>query len=91
MTLRLRMLCIVFVPIFLPACVNYRTGNDIHDPTVKQAKLGKDCEPTFWGLGFEPTIRDALKHGGITKTGAMHDTNTSVFGIGRYCHIVEGE
>ena len=77
--------------IFQTACVNYRVGNDIDNPTVMEAKTGKDCAPMLFGLGFEPSMNQALKNGGITKVRAMYDTNTSFFGIGRYCHVVVGE
>ena len=85
------MICILVASIFTTACVNYRVGTDVDNPTVAPAKTGKDCEPTVFGLGFEPTITQALQNGGITKVRALYDTNTSFLGIGRYCHVAVGE
>ena len=91
MKLRLTMICLLSVSLSLSACINYRVGNDIDDPTVMAAKTGKDCAPMLFGLGFEPTANQAMKNGGITKVRAKYDTNTSFLGIGRYCHFVVGE
>jgi hypothetical protein len=85
------MIFILSVSIFPTGCVNYRVGNDVDNPTVMAAKTGKDCEPMLFGLGFEPTVNQAPTNGRITKIRAMYDTNTSFFGIGRYCHIAVGE
>jgi hypothetical protein len=91
MKLHLIMICILTVSISLTACINYRVGNDVHNPTVMAAKSGKDCEPMLLGLGFEPSVNQAMKSGGITKVRAVYDTNTSFLGIGSYCHFVVGE
>jgi hypothetical protein len=83
------MFCILMVS--LTACINYRVGNDVDNPTIMAAKTGKDCAPMLFGLGFEPTVTQAMKNGGIVKVRTRYDTNTSFFGIGRYCHLVVGE
>ena len=87
----LAMTLVLIVSLFPTACINYRVGNDVDNPTVAAAKIGKDCEPMLFGLGLEPTVNQALQNGRITKVRAMYDTNTSFFGIGRYCHVVVGE
>jgi hypothetical protein len=91
MKVLLTMICIVTASIFLTGCINYRVGNEVENPTVLAAKTGKDCEPMVFGLGLEPTVTQAMKNGGIMKVRSMYDTNTSFFGIGRYCHFVVGE
>ncbi len=85
------MFCMLMVSASLTACINYRVGNDVDNPTVTAAKTGKDCEPMLFGLGFEPTVTQAMKNGGIVKVRSVYDTNTSFFGIGRYCHFAVGE
>lgn len=72
------------------ACVNYRIGHDVDNPTVMAAKTGQDCEPMVFGLGVEPSVTQAMKSGGITKIRAICDTNTSLLGIGQYCHVIVG-
>lgn len=75
----------------LTACINYRVGNDVDNPTVMAAKTGKDCTVMIFGLGFEPSRSQAMRSAGITKIRASYDTNMSLLGIGRYCHAVVGE
>jgi hypothetical protein len=87
----LHIICIAIVSFSLTGCINYRVGNDVHDPTVMAAKTGKDCAAMLMGLGLESAVNQAMKSGGITKVRALYDTNTSLLGIGRYCHFVVGE
>ena len=51
---------ILISSVFLTACVNYRVGDDIDNPTVMAAKTGKDCAPMLFGLGFEPSANQAM-------------------------------
>ena len=72
-------------------CLNYRVGQDVENPTVQATKTGQDCAYNVWGLGFEPSRRDAMRDAGLTRVRNTYDLNRSFFGIGRYCHVVVGE
>ena len=85
------MFCILMVSTSLTACINYRVGNDVDNPTVMAAKAGKDCAPMFFGLGFEPTVTQAMKNRAMIKVRSVYDTNTSFFRIGTYCHFAVGD
>lgn len=74
----------IMLSIAFTGCMNYRVGNDVSDPTVMSAQTGSDCAALLFGLGFEPTVTQAMQNGGVTRIRSLYDTNVSLLGIGKY-------
>ena len=87
-----RMLRIAILLPALAGCESY-TWPVYHNPSISDARVGRDCRVLVFGLGgsVDPTGMRAMRHGDITKVRSTEYQVNTVQGVGNECVIARGE
>jgi hypothetical protein len=90
--LRLFVLIAMVLPV-LTGCESYARQVGGTNPTIPDAKQGKDCRGFVFGIGGLPdvTCTQAMRSGGMTKLRSAEYRVNAFAGVGSDCVIAHGE